>query len=248
MKFEAKIISKQIQGIIEYKLGQSMAADISIKSIDTSLIGPISLNGLKLVKSTGQDTPFIFTSDKVIVYLNVPQLVIEQLFRKNSSSGKNFAFKIENGSLSKGDFAIFKDISGYGKIIDNNLIFNDIKGRCYDFPISIHGKIPPENEKTSGLDIDVKMASDKFGVKIHLARSLLKPYAVGVAEFKGGNKIYFSGDFDIKPGESIAVNNLMLQNTVLGSGGVDLAKKNLAVHNEPGSYSIDFTFKFSPTT
>lgn len=222
MKYRGKIVLASLQYFAEERIGKAIGAKVNIESIRPSLIGPTILEGFSLVKETSEDTPFIFRSDKLIIYNNVPQIIFDKIFKRIGFKGINLVFKIENGSLTKGNKPIFQEVNGFGKIVNNNILFNDITGKCYEFPLSVHGRI---SGKTSRIDLKLESASDKFMGKMAISSSIFKPHAVGVLEFNNGRKFYFSTDLDIKPGESISFENLMLQNAVLANGKVDFIKK-----------------------
>lgn len=222
LKLQGKVILQSLQYFVEDKIGKSLNAKVTMDSLQPSVIGPTILNGFNITKACPDDTPFIFKSSRLIIYHNIVQLAAEKLFRKHIALEKKIVFKIENGFLYKGDKPIFSNISGSGRIINNNLIFNDINGKVYDFPLSVYGKISAD---TSKIDINIKSDSDKLRGKVCLSNYALRPHAVGTLEFNNGYKIYFSGDFDIKPGESISAENLMLQNAALASAKLDFSKK-----------------------
>lgn len=225
LAFQGKAILESLEGFVEDRLGKAFNAEVAIDSIRTNIIGPTVLKGFKLTKeASGEDTPFIFKSDKVTIYNNIIKIAAEKLLKKDALAKKDIVFKIENGSLYKGNAALLKNIFGYGKIQDNNFIFDDISGKCYNFPISIYGKVSGD---TSMLDLNIRSASDAFRSKIHLSNHLLTPHMVAIIESDNGHKLYFSGDFDIKPGESVSLENAMFGNTVLARAKWDILKKKV---------------------
>ncbi len=226
LKLQSKFIANAVKGIIEDRIGEAFKADLEVESIRIGVVGPVVLNSPRLVKATAEDTAFIFKSEKLILYLDVPHIVYNLIFKKQDKSAKDFAFRIENGFLYKGEAAIFKNISGSGKIVNDNLVFNDVRGKVYDFPLSVHGKIQDLGQKSSMLDLNIQSASRELNGKIHLSKNIYKPHLVGKVEPNGGGKFYFSFDADIDPaGPVCRFENFMFQNKVFAKGEVNLLKK-----------------------
>ena len=154
-RFEGKLIKAPLHYFVEDKVSKALGVTVTMQSIKPGIVGPTVLKGFSVTKASGNDTPFIFKSDKFIIYNNIYQIAIDKLIKKAGFSGINLVFKIENGFLYKGDKPIFQNINGFGKIVNNNLLFDDISGRCYDFPLSVHGKV---SGKTSKFDICINIA------------------------------------------------------------------------------------------
>ena len=224
LTLQGKVILENIQYFVEDRLGAALDAKVTMDSIHLHyIIGPIVLKGFSLTKATAQDTPFIFKSDKVILYNNMPRLVTAKLFKKfGEPLQETLVFKIENGSLYKGDKPILQNMSGHGRIVKNNFIFNDITGKCYDFPLTVYGKVSSDTTK---IDLNIRSASERLRGKIYLSNYVLTPHAVGTIEFNNGYKLYLSTDLDIKPGEKVSFKNTILQNSVFASGELDFFKK-----------------------
>jgi len=223
LRFEGRIIKSYLIYFVEEKVSKSLGVNVTMESIKINVMGPTVLKGFGVVKTVaGSDTPFIFKSDKLIIYNNVAQMIADKLVKKVGLSGINLVFKIENGFLYKGNKPIFENINGSGKIVNSNLLFDDISGKCYDFPISVHGKI---SGKTSKVEMDINSVSDKLTGRMHVSNFILRPHAVGILEFANGSKFYFSGDLTIAPDEYLAFENVMMQNIFLAGGRIDFLKK-----------------------
>jgi|GEM_PF-2767679 len=223
MRFQGRIIKSYLIYFVEDKISKSLGVDVTMESIKIGIMGPTVLKGFSVVKKVaGSDAPFVFKSDKLIIYNNIAQMVVDRLVKKVGLSGINFVFKIENGFLYKGTRSIFQNVNGSGKIVNSNLLFDDISGKCYDFPISVHGKI---SGKTSKVEMDIESVSSKLTGRMHVSNFVLRPHTVGTLEFSNGSKFYFSGDLTIAPDEYLAFENLMIQNFLLASGKVDFLKK-----------------------
>lgn len=238
LMLEAKVILEGIKYFVEDRIGKALDAKVTMDAIQPSIIGPTILKGFSIVKASATDTPFVFKSDKLVIYHNIAQIALERLFKKDNLIQKKLVFKIENGFLYKGDKPIFTNVSGRGKIINNSVVFNDINGKVYDFPISIYGTISGD---TSKIDLNIKSASGELRAKMHLANYILKPHVVGTVEYRRGRKFYFSGDFDINPAESVSVDNLMLQNTYLADARLDFMKKRFYAQLKKKTTSADLT-------
>jgi hypothetical protein len=225
-RFEGRIIKSYLIYFVEEKVSKSLGVNVTMESIKIGIMGPTVLKGFGVVKTVaGSDTPFIFKSDKLIIYNNVGQMIVDKLVKKVGLNGINLVFKIENGFLYKGKKPIFENINGSGKIVNSNLLFDDISGKCYDFPISVHGNV---SGKTSKVEMDIESISSKLTGRLHVSNYVLRPHAVGTLELANGSKFYFSGDLTIAPDEYLAFENVMMQNAFVANGRVDFLKKKFS--------------------
>ncbi|OIO80588.1 MAG: hypothetical protein COW11_06050 [Candidatus Omnitrophica bacterium CG12_big_fil_rev_8_21_14_0_65_43_15] len=135
-KFKGEAIKRSLIYFIEDKTSASLGIKITVESVRLSMLGPVVLKGFKAVKETQDDTPFVFKSDKFIIYNNIARIFIDRYFRKLSFKGTGFAFKIENGYLYKGDKQLLQNIAGSGRIVNSNLFFDDVSGRGYSLPVT----------------------------------------------------------------------------------------------------------------
>jgi hypothetical protein len=222
LRFEGRMVAARLQGAVEEKISRSLNATVKVGSVRLGILGPIVLKNFNLTKQTAQDTPFIFKSDKLIIYHNLPRLAMEKLLNKKVQLKKRVVFKIENGFLYKGEAVIFRNISGYGRIVNDNLIFDDLNGRCYNFPLSVYGNISAQSSK---VDLNIRTTSHVLRGRFYVSNRIFRPHVVGTIQFNNGRKIYFSGDADIRPGESVSLENVMVQNALLASGKIDFIKK-----------------------
>jgi hypothetical protein len=222
MRFQGSLVKASVNYFVEERVGRAMDAKVTVGSIKTSPIGPTVFKNFTVLKESPEDTPFIFKTERLVIYNNILQIIFEKIFKKVGFKGINLVFKIENGTLFKGDKPLLENINGFGKIVNNNLMFDDISGKCYNFPLSVHGVV---SGSTSRLDIKIESVSDKFRAKAHLSNYALRPHAAGVVEFNSGRKFYFSGEFDIKPGESVAFEKVMFDNSVYAMGKINFARK-----------------------
>lgn len=223
MRFQGGVVKAAFNYFVEERMGRALGAKVTMNSINTNFLGPTVLKSFTVVKESAEDTPFIFKSEKFIIYNNMSQVFFDRIFKKAGfNKGINLVFKIENGCLLKGEKPIFENITGFGKIVNNNLIFDDISGKCYNFPLSVHGKLSGERLR---LDLNIESSFEKLKAKVHLSNYALRPHAAGVLEFDEAQKFYFSGDLNISPGESIAFNNVMLQDAVSAMGKINFSKK-----------------------
>lgn len=140
LKLKGKALLANAQHFVEDRLSKSFNAKVAIDSIQLNIIGPVVLNGLSLSKQVSQDTVFVFKSEKVIIYTDLLRIGINKLLRRGEITDKDFSFKIENGFLYRGEQPLLRNINGYGKIVNNIFIFDDLNGRCYNLPISVHGE------------------------------------------------------------------------------------------------------------
>src|SRR3989338_7675388 len=68
IKFRGSFMLRQLQYFVQYNVGKAIDAQVSIDSIRHSLVGPTVIKGFSVVKDAGGDTPFIFKSDRMIIY------------------------------------------------------------------------------------------------------------------------------------------------------------------------------------
>ena len=158
LNVKGKALLANAQRFVENKLSQSFNAKVAVDSVQLNIVGPVVLNGLSLSKQVSHDTVFVFKSEKVIIYTDLLRIGINKFLRKGEIADKDFSFKIENGFLYRGEQPILRNINGYGKIVNNIFIFDDLNGRCYNFPISVHSQSPAGG------------ASDKKKVWVELKR------------------------------------------------------------------------------
>lgn len=152
IRFQGSLVKASINYFVQERVGRAMNAKVTLGSIKTSPVGPTVLKNFTVLKETIEDTPFIFKTEKLIIYNNIPQIIFDKIFKKAGFKGINLVFKIENGILLKGDKPLLENINGFGKIVNNNIMFDDISGKCYNFPLSVYGVI---SGQTSMFDINI---------------------------------------------------------------------------------------------
>ena len=86
----------------------------------------------------------------------------------------------------------------------------------------MYGKISGD---TSKVYLNINSSSQILRGKAYVSDYICQPHIVATIELKGSRKLYISSDLHIRPGESLALNNLMIQNAILVSGRFDFAKK-----------------------
>ena len=191
MRFQGNIIKASLNYFVQERVSQALGAKVAMDSIKASFFGPTVLKSFTVVKESPDDTPFIFKSEKFIIYNNIPQALFDKIFKRVGFKGINLVFKIENGRLLKGEKPIFENITGFGKIINNNIIFNDISGKCYNFPLSVHGKVSGD---TSKFDLSLEFNNSQkiyltgrvnFAKKRFYAELKKKPGVTDLAVTKG---------------------------------------------------------------
>lgn len=202
MRLRGEIIKATLNYFIQERVSQTLGAKVTMDSVKTNLFGATVLKSFTVIKETPEDTPFIFKSEKFIIYNNIPQVFFDRIFKRAGFNGINLVFKIENGRLLKGEKSIFENITGFGKIVNNNLVFDDISGKCYNFPLSVHGKVSGE---TSRFDLSLKFNSSwefyfagrvNFAKKRFYAELKKKPSVTDLATTK--DIVNIVGDFSEK--------------------------------------------------
>jgi len=111
LRIQGKTLLPSFRSFIEDRVGKSLNAKVSMNSVRLGIFGPTVLKGFCLTKATSEDTPFIFKSEKLIIYYNVAQIIKEKIFKKQASEEKKIVFKIEKGFLYKGPAVLVSNIS-----------------------------------------------------------------------------------------------------------------------------------------